>query len=506
MSEQKKIKPDLMRFATLRTPQKIDEDKKALGFVFHPNPANDHFLANAINVSDIQKARAIVALAVETFKPVSSSEDIKKLDLGMFKFSVWLMENRTRLNKKEVDSRANGVAELSQDDRVRVWEQLHYEVIKRRSSYIRKACIQMILADNFVKKMSDAKLLKLINKPRLPQSPAGDEAEVVLFNGLAHAKVAIDERFTVAKQKPRKVAPPYNNYGFIHAIQNRAIGLGQVAQLIAVQGEIVGHGKKHSRDLQSAREKYRKSILARVDKDKSEFLKRHKLDSMSIAERKRIDPETLPRFEAIKSDFKFQKPFSKEYVAINKLSSLAQELIEVNQFQDESVKSFQRRVGKAIKIESREAQSPIAISKSKIKIGNDVFSIRPNDDLAFSVAIRPLQMIRRRGALYLTIRVGYRNPGIKKMSYQLDVEGDIKKSKKYTIIDNSAKSLTLNLLPDVQLKYKKESTFSFDATIELSDSRVLQLSVRGIVGSQYNHGVRRHSASASAASRPATWN
>jgi hypothetical protein len=78
----KPIKTDLFKFVTLRTPQLINEQKKDIGFIFHPNSAKttSKFIKTIQDITPVKEARTIVKTAVATFVPAKSYLEIKNIN------------------------------------------------------------------------------------------------------------------------------------------------------------------------------------------------------------------------------------------------------------------------------------------------------------------------------------------------------------------------------------------------------------------------------------------
>jgi hypothetical protein len=200
--QKKPIKTDLFKFVTLRTPQLINEQKKDLGFIFHDNELKDtsNFLSSVTEETTVEAARQIVENELNKLTPLTSLSDVKAINLELYTFSSWLMNNRNALLKTEVDAKASAVSvALSNVKLNKLWDNLYYQVFTRKSSYIRQACIQLLIAQNFLNK-KDAYAASTYKF---------DETDYLIR--LANAKVVIDKAFTKEEQVKTASTTAYVN-------------------------------------------------------------------------------------------------------------------------------------------------------------------------------------------------------------------------------------------------------------------------------------------------------
>lgn len=131
------MKTDLFRFVTLRTPQLISEEKKKVGFIFHPLPVNSFFLKKIKNVTDLDIAREKLLEATTQFTPLKTLESVKKIDTNVYKFSSWLMSYRNILSREIMQEFTNRPASLSKEQLMFVWDNLFYQTLTKSSSYVK---------------------------------------------------------------------------------------------------------------------------------------------------------------------------------------------------------------------------------------------------------------------------------------------------------------------------------------------------------------------------------
>ncbi|MEL7496810.1 MAG: hypothetical protein AAFN77_04325 [Planctomycetota bacterium] len=483
------IKPVLMRFATLRTPQKIDDEKKPIGFVIHPDPSKDHFLATAIDLTDIEKARAAVRSKLDSFSPLQFNGEVKQLEPKLHQFSNWLMNNRNRITKSELQQHTGSLNTLDDVTLLRIWEQLHFQVLVRRSASVRQACIQMLIANHFLATMSNSVLLKLIQTPRTPDSPTGEAAELEFYRRLAHARIVIDRRLTPKKLPFIKTGTGYFDFGLMNSMLDRAASKSEIQLLKQVQTEVSQLDQMYQEQFRIERGKKLHAHQNDLKARRLDYLKKHKLDAMTPTELKRLDLDAFPRFEFSKFKFEFAAPLSQAFTK-DRLSEFALASISANRAESSTIKSFQRLLSSEIN-QRRQNTAHVRPNKTQmVRIRDGLFRLRTQDDLAFSIAFRRTPLLRGDlKKMYLSIRVGYKNPHVESLSYKLSIGIDTESSEFFETLDNSEQSLTLLLFPKTTLKFKSNVAFKFDATLTLSDGRILKLQCQGNVGKQHNNGI-----------------
>lgn len=161
----KPIKSSLFRFVTLRSPQLVED--KDTGFVSIPDaPSHDVKAASvyytAVNGITDEEAKK-TALKNATFTPLENRAAVKAVNTDLYTFSSWLMRNKNLLSYSSVASNlpaaylADDTAPYDNDmtlilvDETTIWDNLFYQTINKTSVAVREACIQMLVANKFVK-------------------------------------------------------------------------------------------------------------------------------------------------------------------------------------------------------------------------------------------------------------------------------------------------------------------------------------------------------------------
>ncbi|WP_435261023.1 hypothetical protein [Tenacibaculum sp. nBUS_03] len=150
----KPIKSNLFRFVTLRSPQTIEEKNLNIGFISFPEEKRTESLAlKAVETATTEEERKIaLKTAYDTgFAPVAKRQEVKNLHDNLFRFSNWLMRNKTNVSYASIKSNLYGAQELTLDQERILWDNLFYQTIYKSSANVREALIQVLVANKFLK-------------------------------------------------------------------------------------------------------------------------------------------------------------------------------------------------------------------------------------------------------------------------------------------------------------------------------------------------------------------
>lgn len=159
------IKNTLFRFVTMRAPELVEKEKVEKTFVQHPFvDASSFKIYHDNNSSFPKKTNLKKKAALFTAESYKKIEDLKihvngHSNNNFFEFATWLTANRKkftldelnkRLNFHEGVLRTNSLVELDFDRKIILWDNLIYQIITSKSSYIREAILSVLVAELFV--------------------------------------------------------------------------------------------------------------------------------------------------------------------------------------------------------------------------------------------------------------------------------------------------------------------------------------------------------------------
>ena len=148
----KTIKQNLFRFVTLRNPQLIDEKENHPGLVFHPNvDLTGSIYASAIQESDNEVKQSLLDSASSAFSALKTRKDVKESCSDLYNFSLWLMRNKNHLDYVSIKDKLVGVAPLNASESNLIWDNLLYQTVNKKSTYVREALINILIANQFLK-------------------------------------------------------------------------------------------------------------------------------------------------------------------------------------------------------------------------------------------------------------------------------------------------------------------------------------------------------------------
>ncbi|GAB2829181.1 hypothetical protein GCM10027043_33610 [Ferruginibacter profundus] len=140
----------------MRSPELISDENKQKNFVYHPNPAAEGYFHSLVASPIADKAtreQAWKTLA-STFGALESPEAVKSfIGQNFYDFANWLAKNAREVSDgtQTIPENFSGVAQLSNSQLVTIWDNLFYQLIANKSSYVRDLVINVLIANHYVK-------------------------------------------------------------------------------------------------------------------------------------------------------------------------------------------------------------------------------------------------------------------------------------------------------------------------------------------------------------------
>jgi len=368
----KPIKTDLFRFVTLRTPQLINEQRKDLGFIFHPDAAQSAFLSKIPSEATVEESRAAVRAEIKNLAaPFTSYLKVKAVEENVYKFSSWLMNNRNNFTKAEVVAEIGTLIPLTDAKLYELWDNLYYQVLTRKSSYVRQACIQMLMASNFITKYTS-----------YSAEVHGDSEDDFLIR-LANAKVVIDRSFTVAEdstnskvsntsfvaKKAKEVAKNHMLSQDVKAYKNAIVELEKV-DITYQQVYKADYDKKYA-----AYKLATDTIIKDAKKVQADL---QKIEDELAASRSR-EPRIIPFDVNIDPfEFTFTSPFDKVYTS--GVSAETKTIIDLESLaQKETINAAVLKLDKAVLTKTKSQLATVKTSKKSLVAAGVALDPIPRD-------------------------------------------------------------------------------------------------------------------------------
>jgi hypothetical protein len=266
----RKIKSDLFRFVTLRTPQVLTEEQKVKNFVFHPN-LSQSAIYNGLQPQPTIPGGVEPELPVDgptgpvTFTPIKTKAELKALSPGLFVFSQWLGKNRSgKFAVSEVVDQSRETAVLNEGNLLLVWENVFYQTMHKKNAAIREALIQLLVANHFVTLLAET---------------AFSESLYEDFTITANAKLVIPKLIAARRQKSPSAQSRYVDTSKVQSDFDTAQKLAQMERYQSTITELQDVNRQYNAQTAEA---YKAAL------DAHEVLVNTKLETAT----KVTDPET----------------------------------------------------------------------------------------------------------------------------------------------------------------------------------------------------------------------
>ncbi|HYF30362.1 MAG TPA: hypothetical protein VD993_04530 [Chitinophagaceae bacterium] len=444
------IRTDLFRFVTLRTPQLLSQQKKELGFIWHPDPEKSHFLKNISDADTLQAARDIITRLTASFKPARTYQEIRAINPELYNFSSWLMKNRNQLNTDKLKQRIKSAGSLKEQQLISLWDNLMYQASTRQSPHVRQACIQMIIANNFAEVLRKGSLEELagelIETPRLPASPQGDKQLQLFVKRLAKAKVVLPKAFSVPRATPATSDP---------------VKPGTHDSLVLNQDKIIASNTLNT--LQTV-----KSDLQTVQKAPVQNTARSSRTAPGITVN---ELKNNPR----------------------KVSANTESFIQSLPASDRKVDELTASLDREIKKVQRDSRPGRKKGRKTIISRGNVIRNRPSDVNAYTLSFRDNAFDafadkKQPPSMYMSLGTGRKNAYVTNADLTLTSGGRTIQSNKVDIIDNKSDQLHMRLFPGKGADISNNDTFELKGNIQLDDGTNLTIDTKGSTSNKNTNG------------------
>ena len=494
------MKTDLFRFATLRTPQLISQNKKKIGYLTHPKIADSFFLKSITTIKDIDKARKKVRDIHSNFNASKSVDSVKKIDRPLYKFSSWLMRNKNTLTIQEAIDNKAGVQPLDLPQQVFLWDNILYQIVSKESEYIRQACIQMLVASNFLEQTKTENEIRnaaeVINTPRLPLPPEGDRQVDLYLRRLANVKLIIPTAFTVKKEdKGDEKYTPKKDYSDLELDLERSYMLHKASHLENAKVALKSHNKVYRKQFGAALDKASKDHDKIVEDINKEYFDRFTPRTRNVRRgndtpniSREPDPNERLHLKYPAFKFEFASPLSDAFTK-GKLDAKTTAVVENLNLKDRSVESAIGTIDKEIKSLRKKAYGKSKKPQKIVVSNGNVIKGKKRELYCYSIGIKLNEDIKElENRMYMTINVGYARAFIVSGSFKLKIGNKVYNAKDVNIIDNANKNLFFELFPNEKLQFGNAKFFEIDGTFELNNGIDLVFSSRGYTRNEFTNG------------------
>lgn len=460
---QKKMTTDLFRFVTLRAPQLISAERRALGFIEHPDPSNSVFLSTLLGASeDINVRRAALIGQVGTFKPTAFEgvSDVKAISPELWEFSLWLAENKNKLERDKLDAQIP--ASLPNSSKIiKLWDNLFYDILTKENAPLRQACLQMIVAINFINNYATY-------SPGTTLDKAEQEEEAQLLKRLADGKVIVDRAFTIEKSDVLSAPVGFANksYARNEATHKAHLAHLNVNPLKAIRKEFCMLNKQYEAERTAAYDAQYPTYKKQVKTIVNDYISRNNIQGEDIESQ-------LPFGLVEPFVLSFDAPLSSKYTQ-GKLSDEALAYMNDHCASDTQIRQVTARLDKDIRNLEKTAtpRSGRKVSEVLIKGVATRSSASVHHDYTFST--QEVKGPNGAGSMidvYLTITTQFSGDFIKKPNFTLTVGNTDHSYTDLDIISTDHKSVFAKISFGTLSKISRNQEFVLNGSFELSNGK-----------------------------------
>ena len=508
---------DLFRFATLRSPELITPAKKSLGFIDHPSPSESHFLSIIDPDDDLETKKSAVIGSISSFGHFNNVSEVKSINPKLWDFSQWLLSEKNRLTVEQIQEKIVGI-EITNQQLYTLWDNFLYDVLVKKNRYIRQACIQLIVANNFGTRWSNylATLLNDADDAKKLDKQAKD------LKRLAHAKILIGEEFITSKKFDFLTSyTSSSNSELQEQVHENFISHLPISDLQIIYSQLayveVEHKAFHTTEFKSALSNFQSIAAGAVDKylqantqvaqkivvkDKTTFEEKKEVINLG-QDTETFKSEVLSSIEylipdTVVPDFTFstKKALSTSFLSglKNQVPELSSFLNENNLFEktiDEVKGIIEKQISKKKSLQSQFVRKSV----KEVLINGAIIKRKGYAPLDFGLSFYSVNVngvIKEcdPNSIYLSLNTGVKNDFIEEMTYKLIFDGTEYSSIKFKLIPNKGNQLFAKLFIENEIsQIPADSVFTFDAEFKLSNGNRYKIRKKGITSNLLLSGI-----------------
>ncbi len=398
-----KRKTDLFRFATLRAPQLITKERRALGFVENVGLHHSAIFDNLNLNSSLDVLRLGVQSNAGDFHAYETVDEIKVLTPEGWNFSLWLAEFKDAIKRDELDAKI-GDANFEDVFVQELWDNVYYDILTNKNPYLRQACMQLLIADNFIRNYQTY-------SPNT--DPALAEEEARLIKRLANGKLVIHPAIT--RKKVKAIAGIRQNH--LPSYKQEQKLKAQIAALNAenvrkMEKELVSLSNTYKSDFTTAYNSAHTAYKANVKSIVSEFLANNP-EIKNAENRENLIPDDL--IESF--NFTFDNPLSSRYTA-GRISVATQKYIGDQNLHDSDFGEALNKISTDKKAFKLSASNAIQKRVSEVVINGVQIRAKSEDSKDFAISFEPTDQ-ENSYLVYFSMDAGYKGGYFSEGSFSL---------------------------------------------------------------------------------------
>ncbi len=462
---------DLFRFATLRAPQLLTAERRSLGFIEHPNYNASAILSGVDFDNDsFDEMKSKISSNANAFTPLEKVDDVKAISKSFYEFALWLGVQKNTLKRTELDAMIP--TSISVEEYISLWDNVYYDLVVEDAPPIREACLQCIVAYNFIKKYE-------FYSPGVTTDEAEMKKEAEALKRLANGKILIHKAFTAVKETPTNTTVPNAMQSFqkIAAMHNGYRSGLKVPALEAIYEDLLELETKYTVDYESA---YKES-LATHELNVQQVVDQYLSANPELNEQQNLE-ELIP--DSIIPDFKFSydAPLSTEYRS-EKVSVTTDKYIANNRLGGLSIKEALDFVQKAIQSQKKGASSRVQKQVKNLSVKG--VSVRPSSSkniefgLSFDMPRDKDQLLEK--CILMTINTGYRSAFFETHSITLNVNGEPVQLGSPQVLCSNGNALFVKLSGSDLSAIEDGHAFELNTSFRLNNGKSYSFVKKGVI-------------------------
>jgi hypothetical protein len=483
MSEKPKITTELFRFTSLRGPQLLASERRKMGFVFHPDVSKSVFLTALTSAESLDQIRIVLQEKVDNFDPIKTLKEARKIDLAMYRFSSWLMKYKNELTTDLVSDRISGLTELSEVNRYSLWDNLFYQILTLQSSYVRQACIQMLIADHFLRKVTDSGIadeLENLSLPKRLEEYTEDEILTHYYTRVANSSVVVPK--IRSQERKDRVSDSLNVNEFeMQRNYYNALEKQVKDSYSTIKKDTLTLHKMHTHEFKEAYTIDKRAISSENERLRNDFIKQSGIIDFDA------ELPGLDEINYVESNFSFDPPFSPAYLSKIQPSQVTSDFIQINGHQNSQLGDVLRDLEKGQKQEltliySRRKRS------SNVRIAGIPIERRPSAKYSFTFGFRFPFFSPDKGEAYLLLKTSDPGVFVQSCSYTLSLtKTDVQRTDDVVDeLDNEQLDfLFMRLFPGKTFSSNEKGPYKFDGQFALSNGDIISIHFSSHTKSRY---------------------
>lgn len=467
---------DLFRFATLRAPQLLTAERRSLGFIEHPDYSASAILGGVnIDTDSFIEMKTKVSNNANSFISFTKVDDVKAISNNFYEFALWLGMHKTVLERSELDtfvSAATVPTNISTADYISLWDNVYYDLLVEDNPPIRQACLQCIVAFNFIDKYQTYSPGTTTDEPE-------QEKEAELLKRLANGKVIIHKAFTSLKETASNTSIPSGTQSFQKmASMHKGYRSGlKIPVLEIICDDLLDLGEMYSNEYQAVYSEALQTHEEIIDQLINQYVE----GNPDIVKQENIE-EQIP--DTIIPDFKFSfaTPLSESYRQRN-VSEATERYIQNNRLSNYSIREAIDFVKKDI--QSQKHNSSSRIQKQVKNLSVNGVSVRPASSkniefgLSFDIPRGKDQLLDK--CVLMTINTGYRSAYFESQKISLKVNGESVEIGTPEILCSSGNALFVKLTGGELSQISDGKQFELSMSFALNNGKSYAFVKKGVI-------------------------